>query len=166
MAVRRGYSALLVADYIIASSQASMTALQVIKTAYIAHGYSLAGLDRPLVREQAQAWRYGPVFPSMYFALRDHGSGPIQSLEYCGTMPDGPEIDDRVKFFTSRIDEERREILDAAIEVYGGLPGSRLIAITHADDTPWKKYYKPGVFHTSIPDEATKEYYKKKLEEE
>jgi len=35
----KGYSALLVADYIIASSEASMTTLQVIKTAYIAHGY-------------------------------------------------------------------------------------------------------------------------------
>ena len=96
---------MLVADYIIASSEAGMTPLQVIKTAYIAHGYSL---DVPLVREKAQAWRYGPVFPSLYFALRDHESDPVRSLEYCGTEFGKPELGDRVEFFKSRIDEKRR----------------------------------------------------------
>ena len=72
---------MLVADYIIANSKASMTTLQVIKTAYIAHGYSLAALDVPLVREKAQAWRYGPVFPSLYFALRPRiGSRPVVGI--------------------------------------------------------------------------------------
>ena len=159
----KGYSALLIADYIIANSKASMTSLQVIKTAYIAHGYSLAALDVPLVREKAQAWRYGPVFPSIYFALRDNESDPIQSLEYCGTEFDKPEFGDRLDFFKSRIDEKRREILDAVIGVYGKLSGNRLIALTHASDTPWKKHYRPRAFHTIIPDEETKQYYKKKI---
>lgn len=99
----------------------------------------------------------------MYFALRDHGLDPIESLEYCGTMHDDPEIGERMRFLKKRIDNERREILDATIEVYGNLSGNRLIAITHADDTPWKKYYKPGVFHTIIPDEVTRQYYKNKI---
>jgi len=163
MAVHRGYSASLVADYIIAKSRASMTAIKVIKTAYIAHGYSLALLGKPLIREKAQAWRYGPVFPSMYFALRDNGQDPIRSLEYCDTASGSPELADRMEFFKSRIDEERRAILDDAIEVYGALSGRRLISITHASGTPWEKHYKPGVFHTVIPDEETKRYYQKRL---
>ena len=164
MASHRGYSASLVADYIIAKSRASMTAIQVIKTAYIAHGYSLAVLGKPLIREKAQAWRYGPVFPSMYFALRDNGQNPIRSLEYCDTASGSPELADRMEFFESRIDEQRRAILDDAIEVYGALSGRRLISITHAKGTPWSKHYKPGVFHTIIPDEETKQYYEKRLE--
>ena len=163
MAGHMGYSASLVADYMIAKSGASMTAIQVIKTAYIAHGYSLAVLGKPLIREKAQAWRYGPVFPSMYFALRDNGQKPIQSLEYCGTASGSPELADRIEFFESRIDEQRRAILDDAIEVYGALSGRRLISITHASGTPWAKHYKPGVFHTIIPDEETKRYYEKRL---
>lgn len=161
-----GYAASLIADYIIANSKEPTTSLQVIKTAYIAHGYSLAVLDKPLVKEDAQAWRYGPVFPSMYFALRDHEQRPIQSLEYCGTARDGPEIGARRKFISNQIDTKRRDILDATIEMYGQLSGNRLIAITHAKDTPWKKYYKPGSFHTVIPNEATRQYYKKKLKGE
>ena len=158
-----GYSASLIADYIIANSKEAATSIQVIKTAYIAHGYSLAALNKPLVKENAQAWRYGPVFPSMYFALRDHEQRPIQSLEYCGTARNGPEIGARRKFLSNQIDAKRRGILDATIEMYGHLSGSRLISITHAKDTPWKKYYKPGTFHTVIPNEATRQYYKKKL---
>jgi len=101
------------------------------------------------------------VFPSLYFALRDHESDPIRSLEY-GTEFGKPELGDRVEFFKGRIDEKRREILDAVIDIYGKLSGNRLVAITHASDTPWKKH-KPRVFHTVIPDEETKAYYKKKI---
>ena len=159
----RGYSAALIADYIIAKNRDPMHSIQVIKTAYIAHGYCLAMLGRPLIREKAQAWRYGPVFPSMYFALRDNGQNPIQSLEYCDTMHGSKEFDARLDFLKARIDDDRREILDDAIDVYGNLSGNHLISITHAGDTPWSRYYRPGVFNTVIPDEETKEYYKKKL---
>ena len=165
MAGRGGYSASLVADYMIAKSGAAMNAIQVIKTAYIAHGYSLALLGKPLIREKAQAWRYGPLFPSMYFALRDNGQDPIRSLDYCGTASGSAELAGRMEFFKGRIDEQRRAILDDAVEVYGALPGGRLISITHAKGTPWEKHYKPGVFHNIIPDEETRRYYEKRLKD-
>ena len=63
----------------------------------------------------------------LYFALRDNGQEPIRSLDYCGTASGSPELADRMEFFESRIDGQRRAILDDAVEVYGALPGRRLI---------------------------------------
>lgn len=60
----------LVADYFITNAVGSLTPLQVIKMVYIAHGYSLALLDEPLVEEAVEAWRYGPVLPSVYHTVK------------------------------------------------------------------------------------------------
>ena len=62
------YSTQLIADYIIAHGGGALTPLQVIKLAYIAHGFTLALLGRSLVPEPIEAWRYGPVIPSIYTA--------------------------------------------------------------------------------------------------
>lgn len=44
--------------------------MQVIKMAHIAHGYSLAIHNEPLVDEAVEAWKYGPVVPSLYYRAK------------------------------------------------------------------------------------------------
>ena len=72
----------LVADYFIANARGPLTPLQVIKMVYIAHGYSLAILGEPLVEEAVEAWRYGPVLPSVYYAAKRYGGDGITRLLY------------------------------------------------------------------------------------
>jgi uncharacterized phage-associated protein len=56
----------------------SLTIMQLLKLVYIAHGWSLALLNVPLVNEEPEAWQHGPVFPSIYREFRRFGSQPIQ----------------------------------------------------------------------------------------
>jgi hypothetical protein len=47
------------------------------KLVFIAHGWSLAILNKPLFYEDVCAWRYGPVVPKLYDALIKYGSGNV-----------------------------------------------------------------------------------------
>ena len=149
----------LIADYFIAHSDVPFTPLQVIKLVYIAHGYSLAILGKPLVEEDVEAWRYGPVVPSVYHSAKKYRGNPIKELLYSGIPIDGERINSAKKFFKDLIPERQRVILDGVLEGYGGYTGLQLTNMTHSDDSPWKRYYKPQVLGQRIPDDAIKKHY-------
>lgn len=161
--VRGMYSALLVADYHIAHGGGKLTPLQVIKLAYISHGYTLALLKRPLVPDDIEAWRYGPVIPSLYDSLKVYGGSPISGLLYCGTMAGTDSAADRNEFFRSVIQDDARAILGRVLEVYGRLTGIELLRLTHKKGSPWSKYYKKGKLGIVIPNHAIKKHYEKLL---
>jgi hypothetical protein len=50
------------------------------KLVYIAHGWSLAILGKPLFYEPIYAWTYGPVVPRLYNALIKYGAGEVTEL--------------------------------------------------------------------------------------
>ena len=67
------YSALLVADYLIARGGGMLTPLHVNKLTYISHGYTLAIRSVPLIHDRIEAWQYGPVIPAIYHTLSRYG---------------------------------------------------------------------------------------------
>ena len=149
----------MVADYLIAKSGGRLTPLQVIKLVYVAHGYSLALLGKPLAGETIEAWRYGPVVPSVYHSAKKYGGSPIRELLYSGiSVDDRDGVEGAKKFFASTIPKEQRDILDGVLEGYGNFTGPELIDITHKEGH-WKKYYKPRAMRQKIPDDAIKEHY-------
>src|SRR5690242_19451838 len=56
----------------------TLSPMQVIKLVYLAHGWYLAITGRPLLDERVQAWRFGPVVPSIYHEFKKYGNGPIE----------------------------------------------------------------------------------------
>ena len=48
----------------------SMSIMRVLKLVYMAHGWTLAVLNRPLIMDRIEAWEYGPVIPTVYYAFR------------------------------------------------------------------------------------------------
>src|SRR5690606_35378781 len=103
-----------------------LTLMTIQKLVYIAHGIHLALRDRPLINEVVQAWRYGPVIPSLYHSLKHNGPNPIS---YIYTPYDGP------------ISSDADALLDFIIRSYGDMPASKLMAITHMPGSPWSQVY-------------------------
>lgn len=122
----------------------SITPLQLIKLAYIAHGFHLGFGHGRLFEEEIQAWRYGPVIPDLYQAVKKYKNSSITAaIPY-----DGPDLD-----------EQRIELLEKVYEAYGKYTGSFLTCLTHQDGTPWKQVYNENERFTPIPDDLIKAYY-------
>lgn len=120
--------------------------LKLQKLCYFAHGWSLAFYDRPLVRHPFQAWKYGPVLPGLYQALKRFGARDI-------TEDDAPS--------KSEILEEDMKVVRLVAETFGSLPASKLVSLTHATDGPWRKFYSAGDRSTVIPDSEIADYFKR-----
>ena len=99
--------------------------LQVQKLVYIAHGYLLGWLGKPLISETVQAWKYGPVIHEVYSEFKKYGSNKI---------PVAYMREDQVRTFFTK-DEE--ECLKGVITLYGKEDAMNLINITHQQNTPW-----------------------------
>lgn len=147
---------LLIADYLLTHSGSPLTPLQVIKLVYIAHGYSLALSGRPMVDEAVEAWRYGPVVPSVYHRAKKYGGGPITQLLYSGAGIGDPNANDSA---FEHIPPRDRAVLDSVLEAYGKFAGPELISMTHGEGSPWLRYSRPRVADRQIPDNAIKEHY-------
>ncbi len=140
-----------VANYFIELSGYTKTPMQIQKMTYIAHGYMLGVHGMPLVRDRAEAWKRGPVFPKVFHEFKRWKFNPIGEIRY------EPEP------FTER----QQTVLDRVMGSYGRFCGYYLSQITHDDDkaeTPWRQCYVEGAMHIPIPDSVTQAYYQQLYE--
>ena len=141
----------VIANYLIENYEGIMRPLQLIKLVYIAHGWFLAFTKGiPLLREPVQAWKYGPVVPSLYHAVKGN-------REIAEPFP-------MIQSWKDVLHQKERKILDETLECYGHFTGTQLSSLTHQEDTPWAKTWD-GTFHKDIRDELIMEYYLQKKEE-
>ncbi|MGV3769576.1 MAG: Panacea domain-containing protein [Sphingobium phenoxybenzoativorans] len=146
------YDATTVANRFIelaARDDKQLTPMQLIKLSYIAHGFSLAINRRPLLNESVEAWRYGPVVPSLYRKLKSYGSNGV-------SRPIAP-------FFsglrTEQLDQEDRDLIDEVFAKYGKFSGTQLSHLTHRPGTPWAETYEPNVYGVDIDDAVIRTHY-------
>lgn len=118
--------------------------LQLQKLVYIAHGYVSAMVGEPLIFNDVKAWQYGPVYPKLYKKLSKYGSG---------------EVTDKVPAEDSVADGEAKEIIKAVWDVYGGMSGSKLSALTHKEGSPWSEVWKSNQYG-DIPQALIATHYK------
>ncbi|MDA7959251.1 MAG: DUF4065 domain-containing protein [Nitrosopumilus sp.] len=154
------YPGILIADYVISKGGGRFTPLQIGKLVYISHGYTLALENRRLVRDRIEAWKYGPVVPAIYHALKHNGGSRVSRLQYSNTGVGSESMRERADFFESVIGLKDRGVIDRVLECYGHLTGRDLSGITHAKGTPWSECYRPDGLHISIPDGMIKKHYK------
>lgn len=129
-----------------------LTIMQLLKLVYIAHGWSLALLQAPLVNEQPEAWQHGPVFPSIYREFRRFGSSAISTK---ATTPFGQVVE-------APLDAQQRELVRSVVTSYGHMHAFKLSAITHQLGTPWSETYRGGLGSSQvIPDALIAEHYQK-----
>ncbi len=143
-------------------SGATVTPLQLQKILYFAHGWHLALRDAPLLDERVEAWKYGPVIPSVYRHFKHFGNRGIDrpATEYdpatrAWAVPRIP-ADDWLRAFLSRI-----------WEVYSRYSGGQLVALTHSAGAPWEVTVAAmgGAFvrGTDIDDRLIRDYFLRRL---
>lgn len=153
----QGHDPVAIANYFIGLSRGKgLTLMQLLKLSYISHGFTLAFLKKPLANEYAEAWKFGPVFPSIYHEFKYEKPGPIKNKAKWADMQDNV-----LKEVSSNFSNSEKTIMKLTYKKYGSLDGWQLSAITHAEDTPWATAWKEGQYIRgfSISNKKIKEYY-------
>jgi uncharacterized phage-associated protein len=123
----------------------ALTPMQVLKLVYISHGWMLGLYGRPLIRDEVQAWQYGPVIPRLYNDLRKYRGNSVTAL-----LPQAPN---------DVLEGDELDIVRQVNEKYGHLSGPALSRLTHAAGSPWAQAYVPGEFSTPIPQDLIQDHY-------
>jgi uncharacterized phage-associated protein len=141
MAYAPPLAASLVAKWFIARAQLSdahdVDNLKLQKLLFLAQSRYLSLAGAPLIKEQFEAWRHGPVLPAVYRECSEFASRPIEM----DLAEDGP-------WTTLGADVEI--VLDEIWAAFGVYSGWKLRQITH-DLGPWERHYVEGERHTVIP---------------
>jgi uncharacterized phage-associated protein len=142
----RVYDARAVANYLIAkAAPRGLDPLQVMKLTYIAHGFTLGLTSRPLLEDDVEAWKFGPVVRRLYKNLPG-GSAPIME-------PIVPAI-------PADLQNDERAIVDSVFDLYGHLSGWDLSMLTHRPGSPWEKTWNTYGQNAVIPQDLIREHYK------
>ncbi len=127
----------------------SLTIMKLVKIVYMAHGWCLAALNRPLIEEgEVEAWDYGPVIPDVYYTFRVKGVGTASVSKF---PRDNWKRD---------IDPDARKLLEEVWNRYKNKSALQLSDLTHTTEGPWEKTYQPGVRYQAIPDKLIETHYR------
>ena len=160
-----GYSAKAVANHFLRNYRdRGITPLKIQKLVYLSHGwnYPLNGNDL-IDDELAEAWLYGPVFPSLYQEFSHRGDLPITDLA-TDLRPESPDSRSLVRFWPEipDSDDRVRHLLSEIWRIYGGYTGSQLSDMCHQPGSPWdqtKRNHQPPIRNAHIPNDVIREYY-------
>jgi len=159
------YSSKAVANYFLDLAKASrnpVTPMKIQKLVYMASGWHIAlTKGESLINEQVEAWKYGPVIPSLYDEFKQFGNDAITKLateiDANGTTLSltAPQV--------SNDDSYVKGLLDKVWEVYGTYTPYQLSNMTHQQGTPWYQTWHEDGGHvdmgTDIPKERIQEHF-------
>ena len=130
----------------------STTPMHVLKLVYLCHGWMLGIFGRGLIAEPVEAWRYGPVVPTIYHTYKSFRGDSI------ATEP----VDK-----SAELDDSQNGLLSAVLHAYRDYSAWDLSAITHQPGTPWHEVYNSGRGEGAIiPDSLIKKHYAERLRKE
>lgn len=126
--------------------------LKVQKLVYLSHGWHLAFLKSPLIRESIEAWKYGPVVPDLYRKFREYGSSTITK--------EAPEPSN-----AQPLDAQTVALLDEVWHKYGRISGIALSALTHEPGYAWdlaRRGSEGGWRNPEIPNEWIQDEFERR----
>lgn len=133
------YDARSVANYVldrIWAHGASATQLQLYKIVYFAHGWHLAAGRGPLIVQQFEAWKYGPVVRVLRESFSHYGRNPISAKA------------ERFDIFTGEFiptenieNKDDLDFISNIVDSYYKYDGWHLSEITHEAGSPWDRVW-------------------------
>lgn len=135
------------------SKDIELSNLQLQKLVYIAHGYLLGWKGEPLIKEQVEAWKYGPVISSIYHTFKEYGSNKIPTTNI-----------DKLESIDIP-DEYAQKCIEGVLDLYGKDAPENLVSATHQVNTPWHNTWevkggKRSLFSTMDNTEIKNHYMK------
>lgn len=153
------YRASAVANFFITrgvQDKSPVDPMKLQKLVYFGHGWYMAVTGEPLVNEHIEAWRYGPVTPSLYHEVKANGSGPIDFpiFETGDLGSEAPRV----------TDPGALEVLERVWQVYGEVSSVRLSGMSHDPDGPWhstwqNKAQNGALRGADIPNDEIRRYF-------
>jgi uncharacterized phage-associated protein len=142
------------------------------KLLYYSHGWYLAIANEALLDEHVEAWKWGPVIPSVYHEFKECGNDPIGPKRFTKVALGSYLGRSRIHFNTPKIDDcpgdtERAKAVTGRVwHAHKDITAIRLSMMTHQPGSPWDIAWKEsgGRRGTDISDDLIKEHFKKLLE--
>lgn len=138
-----------------------ITPLKLVKLVYIALGWHIALTGKLLFEEPVEAWKHGPVVPSVYHEFKHFKSGPISEKSSNFDL-------DSFEFTTPKIpsgDETTNLILSKVWAAYKRFSAWDLRNKTHESGGPWSKVYKPNKPNVVMENDDIQAHYKQRIAE-
>ena len=129
-----------------------VTQMKLQKMVYFAHGYHLAKFGTPLINEEFEAWKFGPVVPDIYQSYKLYGSDMII---------DPGLVRNTAKPLT--FSASAQEAIDYTWAVTKNLSAFQLSHWSHLEDSPWAAVYNSTNGLQAINNEAIKSYFQRLL---
>ena len=120
--------------------------MQLLKLSYISHGWMLGLCGQSLFSDHVEAWKYGPVIPSVYHKYKRFGYSHIST---------------KIKDLRESFDDISHAIMNRVVDVYGKYDGLYLSSLTHQPNSPWDLTFKKFGEGAMIPHDVIEDYYKK-----
>ena len=124
------------------------TPMHILKLAYISHGVMLWIANKDLLYEPVEAWRYGPVVPSVYHRYKAFGGQAID----ISTVDQSANLGGAELFAIQSVDD-----------IYRDVSALKLSGLTHQVGTPWHTTVQQYGVGAIIPNDVILSYYQKLL---
>ena len=116
-----------------------VTNLALQKILFFCHGWCIAKLGKPLVKQEFEAWQYGPVLQHVHREFKTFDRSPIKSRARKLDPATGERVD-----LDITLDEETREVVHAATVFYSKLRPGTLVEMSHVAGGPWDRAWNHG----------------------
>ena len=151
MATEKPVSPIAVANYLLKIGD-DLDRVRLADLVYLCHGWHLTTYGTPLVDEEPEAWRYGPMFPSLYQAIKDFGDSAI-AYPVKGR---GNGRGNGVAVLT----DQQKELIDTIHSSYNEFTGWEILRITEQEKSPWRKVWLKNYDRNApIPNRAIKKFF-------
>ncbi|MGB4056774.1 MAG: type II toxin-antitoxin system antitoxin SocA domain-containing protein [Alphaproteobacteria bacterium] len=136
-----------------------VTPLKLIKLIFLAYGWALGAENIKLFDEKIEAWKYGPVIPSIYHEFKHFGGDPI--VDFSSQRYDPFDDKDAYAPQIPKKDTTILDVLDLVWDLYKDKSATALMRLTHEKDAPWDKVWSKHKFENhEISTESIRGYYK------
>lgn len=128
-----------VANYVLDyadESGISVTNLGLQKITYFCHVWFLVSAGRPLIKQNFEAWEFGPVLPYLYRFFKEFGD---QNITTRATKLD-PKTGNKVIAIIN-MDKDEEDLLESVVSFYSRLSVNQLVEQSHVSGGPWHEVW-------------------------